>query len=150
MLALCKEQVSKTAMKDIFVLTYDRMRRYEGAWHMEQKVLFPSYIILESNDGVLLEEEIRNRSLLGPGREFSPISQDEENFLRRICGKKYHLKMSKGVIRQGVTTITDGPLRGMERLIDKIDRHKRMVRLRTPKGENIRYLPAGLEIVEKS
>ena len=39
-LALCRKHLSKEAAKDVFVLTYDRMRRYEGAWHMEKRLVF--------------------------------------------------------------------------------------------------------------
>ncbi len=53
------------------------------------------------------------------------------------------------MIFEGVTKVTEGPLKGLEAQICKIDRHKRLARLETPQGENVRYVLAGLEIMEK-
>ena len=74
--------------------------------------------------------------------------------------------MSHGVIKDGITRITEGPLKGMEQRIGRIDRHKRLAKLlltvnrdqrrgkkQDPQeiGEqDFRYITAGLEITEKN
>lgn len=148
--ALCRKHLPETVIKNVFVPTYDSMRRYDGAWHMERKALFPSHVILESEAGAALEEAVRQCMGLLSARNLLRMNQEETNFLKSLCGNKHHLKMSKGIIRQGSTRITDGPLIGMEKQICRIDRHKRLARLCTPQGQNVRYIPAGLEIIEKS
>lgn len=148
------------AAKDVFLLTYDRMRRYEGAWHTEKKLLFPSYVFLESENETFLAERMRicsgdmfpaeqtdhNDRLIRVGRQ-------AEDFLRFLYRNAHHLEMSKGIIQNGIPKITAGPLKGMEEQICRIDRHKRLAKLTMPadlKERNMSYITAGLEIAEKS
>ena len=57
------------ALQDAFVFTCDRMRRYEGDWHLEQRLLFPGLLFLESQDKDRLCQELERdpeiRQLLG-------------------------------------------------------------------------------------
>lgn len=139
------------ALKEAFLLTYDGLRRYQGTWHLEKRLLFPANVLLESEDEEILKEELNHHAMLMSGhRSVSKMNLKEEQFLRILCGKQRHLKMSRGVICNGITEVTEGPLKGMESQICKIDRHKRLARLRMPESRNISYIPAGLEIVEKS
>ena len=46
----CRRYLSDMALKDAFVLTYDRMCRYQGEWHTERKLIFPANVMLESKD----------------------------------------------------------------------------------------------------
>ena len=117
---------------------------------MEKKLVFPANVLLESENENVLKYELRqNWEVVGRSKDILKVSLEEEKFLRFLCGKKKHMGMSKGVIFGGVTRVTEGPLKGVEAHICKIDRHKRMARLQMPKGRNIRYLLAGLEIMEK-
>lgn len=176
---ICKEYLPSKIFQKGFVLTCDRMRRYEGDWHSERKILFPEYVFLESEDGRSLAEEVRKCLYLKESELFS-MDREEEKLLKRLCGENGNLNMSKGVIRQGTPLITGGPLKGMERQIRKINRHKRLAKVET--NENfaglsmcsdnvwnvkkcladvgsssgalirtwrIQYLTAGLEIMEK-
>lgn len=149
-LDLCRKSFSQDALQDTFLLTYDCMRRYQGTWHLERKLLFPANVVLVSEDETLLEYEMKQRrETAEDSRGILKINPDEERFLRFLCGEKKHVGMSRGVIVGGVTKVTEGPLRGLEAQICKIDRHKRLARLETPQGGNVRYVPAGLEIMEK-
>ena len=136
---------------DAFVLTYDRMRRYKGVWHLEKKLIFPANVLLESeNETVLKGELIQYKGMACRGQGVLKIAPEEEKFLRILCGNRKHIRMSRGVICNGVTKVTEGPLKGMEAQICKIDRHKRLAKLSARDGQHARYIPAGLEIVEKS
>lgn len=168
-LKVCNTHLSKKAMKKGFVLTYDRMRRYEGAWHLEQKLLFSALIFLESENRNILLEEVGNCSFLRENELFS-VNRDEEIFLKKLCGEDGNLGMSEGILHKGVPKITRGPLRGMEERICKIDRHKRLARVeasvfpaetgdgwpekdlsvRFMQGWRLPYITAGLEITEKT
>lgn len=150
-MSLCKDFFLDSAFTDAFVLTYERMRRYQGAWHLEKQLIFPANVLLESaNENVLQERLIQYMKVTGCSRQIQKLALEEERFLRFLCGKMNHIEMSRGVICQGITKVTEGPLKGMERQICKIDRHKRLANLRMPEGQKIRYIPAGLEIVEKT
>ncbi len=150
MMAVCRQDLSEAAVKDVFVLSYDRMRRYEGAWHMEKGLLFPSYVFLESDNEELLLEELQNSTLtVGQKKILLPLDRVEEEFLKKLCGESHHLKMSRGVIRKGSTQIMEGPLKGMESRICRIDRHKRLARV-VMMRPGCHTFPAGLEITEKT
>lgn len=149
-LTICQEKLSKRAVGDIFVLTFDRMRRYEGGWHQEQQILLPGYVFMESEDEGSLSEELRRCSNVSVQKKhLIRISREEEIFLRKICGVKHHLEMSRGIIQKGSTLITEGPLKGMEKRISRIDRHKRIASIEIRMKLDCRYILAGLEITEK-
>ena len=168
----CKSYFSKKALQDVFVFTWDRMRRYEGAWHLERRLLFPGYVFLESQNGEQLSREIKQSpeilQILGGGR-LKAIEPEEERFLQSLCGASHHFGMSRGYIQNGQTFVTEGPLQGKESLIRNIDRHKRIARVgitlkskteSTEGGGNtgklcgaendLRELQMGLEIVSKT
>lgn len=143
--------MSKAALNDVFVLTYDRMRKFEGAWHTEQRVLFPGYVILESDDEMALVKAMnRHEGIREQCPDLTRVDQDVEKVLKCLCGKDHHLAMSRGIICKGITQVTEGPLKGMEDRIRKIDRHKRLAKVEIVGGQAGNYIPAGLEIVEKN
>lgn len=137
-----KKRFRHEPASDAFVLTYDKMRRYEGAWHVERKELFPDYVFLESSKS---SEESEARQY----GAFFQLDRETEALLKSLCGEAHHLKMSRGVIRNGVTKVLEGPLLGRESQIRKIDRHKRLARVEISAEGVFGYVPAGLEIVEK-
>ena len=168
-LDICRQHLSKRALLNAFVLTYDRMRRFQGEWHVEKQLMFPAGVFLESADEASLMEELRQyRGKAKPGAAFkalTPVKKSEEIFLKSLCGEARHLRMSRGVIQDGITQIIEGPLRGMEERICRIDRHKRLARLAVPQSISLKKnvtgnatsessvlgsVPVGLEIIEKS
>ncbi len=149
MMALCKNKLSPKAVQNVFLFTYDRLRRYKGAWNLEQKLLFPAHVFLESENEDILLQELAKCSVAAKANPLIQISKEEEQFLRILCGKDHHLQISKGIICKGAAHITEGPLKGMESRICKIDRHKRLARITTTTLQEYRSIPAGLEITEK-
>lgn len=114
-------------------------------------MVFPANVLLEiSNENIFWNELKQCKGIFDESQPVIKINHKEENLLRLLCGKKQHIEMSKGVISGGLTHVTEGPLKGMEGQICKIDRHKRLARIRMPEAENIRYILAGLEILKKS
>lgn len=126
-------------------LTFERLRRYEGSWHKETLPLFPNHILIESTDKSALEKYLHCSD-----DELSPVSLAGENLLRELCDPKGNLQMSCGVIHKGITHVTEGPLKGKEEIIRKIDRHKRLATLDLPMVGDVKQLKVGLEIVEKT
>lgn len=75
-----KEKIPNNAYSDVFVPTYDQMKRYQGAWHIEQKPVFPEYIFLESDQKTSYTDEyVTESSLLLP---------EQEKLLRNLFGKE--------------------------------------------------------------
>lgn len=154
MIHFCRMQLPQDVLKDAFQFTYARMRRYEGQWHREIKPLFPGYIFLESNEGQCLVWKggrAMESSLEQKSREFCRrIDPGEEELLQKLCGIDHHMDMSRGIIKDGITCVTEGPLKGKEALIRKIDRHKRLAMLDLSWLHRPADVWTGLEIVSKS
>ena len=127
--------------------TYDRMKRYQGQWrYVEQGIAFPDIIFLESEDPDTLEQELHDKC---PDSRMIRLSSEQKGLFAQLFGEEKHMSLSKGHIREGQTYITEGPLRGKEKMIRKIDRHKRLARLELPVADGIQTLYAGLEIFSK-
>lgn len=126
--------------------TYDRMKRYQGQWHVEQGIAFPDIIFLESEDPDTLEQELHDKC---PDSRMIRLSTEQKGLFTQLFGEEKHMSLSKGHIRQGQTCVTQGPLQGKEALIRKIDRHKRLARLEVPAGEGLLQMYGGLEILAK-
>lgn len=126
------------------------MRRYGGAWHTEAKVLYPGYVFLESDAPEVLEQTWKEQEqavrVLGLNSELTAVNKEEEQFLRMLCGEKHHFGMSRGIIRDGSAYVTEGPLKGKEQLIRRIERHKRLAKIRIP---HMQEMYVGLEITRK-
>ena len=148
----CNKYLSQKALRSSFLLTYDGMRRYEGKWHLERRLLFPACVLLESENEERLLKELKDfRRISESGRCTVRINPEEEEFLKSLYGKACHLKMSRGILFKGAARITEGPLKGMENRICKVDRHKRLAHIRTVigSGGELSYIQVGLEITEK-
>ena len=151
---ICKATLSKQAATGIFTFTYDRMKRYQGEWHLERSITFPDYFFLESSNGEQLEKELNQYQLaskiLATGGIVRPVDRQEEELLRQLSDESHHMGMSTGYIAEGKTYVTAGPLVGYESRIRKIDRHKRLARISLPYAKGEMELCMGLEITSKS
>ncbi|WP_286153136.1 transcription termination/antitermination NusG family protein, partial [Sporofaciens musculi] len=80
-----KQNMSKAALKDAFIFTYDRMRKFQGKWHVEKQLMFPGYVFLESdNEGALAEEWQQYKgvaNLLQEKNAILHVQKKEELFL---------------------------------------------------------------------
>ena len=148
----CKENISRDILKDAFAFSYERMKRYQGAWHLEWADVFPECIFLETeNADALLRELEKNEALSQILREtdgFQAIEENIQDLLQELFGRSHRISMSRGVIRKGIPIVMQGPLKGKEHWITRIDRHKRLAFLRMAPGAA--PVKAGLEITEKT
>ena len=55
----CRRNIPNDVLRDIFVFTYDRMKRYQGSWHVERYQMFPDYIFMETGDAAALSEHLK-------------------------------------------------------------------------------------------
>ena len=88
----CRQHLSREALKDVFYLTYDKMRRYQGAWHTERQQMFPHYIFLESDNEERLRKELEEYrefvTILEDREILIPVQKEEEQLLRGCAGKR--------------------------------------------------------------
>lgn len=150
----CKQYMDSSIYCDIFVLRFNRLKKFYGKWHKESKVMFPGYIFIDTETPELVYEAFKRIpafvSLLGKDREsFTPIEKSKEALFRSMIDETYEIAVSTGFIEGDKVTITEGPLAGKEAMIKRIDRHKRIAVLDVEMfGERI-GVTVGLEVVEK-
>ena len=160
-MASCRRKIPADILQDIFTFTCDRMKRYQGSWHIEKTSMFPDYVFLETGNiralSECLEPYRESVCILSDPAEYHGmlrrVSPEEEELLRRLGGQEHHLGISQGYIRDGITHVTQGPLVGMERKIRRIDRHKRIAWIDYPtdgSGSPRAPFTAGLEITGKT
>lgn len=134
----CQEFTKTKTMQDIIHFQYQRMLRYGGSWHLENRTLLPGCIFLSEKRAVKLKECLK-ASLIP-----CEISQ-----LKSLCSEENLIEMSEGVIKNGVPIVINGPLKGRECLIRRIDRHRRTAEIEVVLAGKEARMVVGLEIYEK-
>ena len=135
----------------MFLPYCQRMKRYQGDWHIESRMLVPYGIFLLTEDPDRLQAALSdfffNSSAEGNGQKAVPVDEPAVEFLRELCGDGEQIDLSRGYIRSGETFVTEGPLKGKESLIRRIDRHKRLAKVEIPASSQMAEV--GLEIYAK-
>ena len=147
-------------IKEIIYFEYQRMMRYGGSWHLENKIFLPGYICVSGTGKTvsrMYREQGRNaedaeKQIEGKAtqvKEVVLLNSYEISWLKALCTEGNLIDMSRGIIKNGFPVVTEGPLKGQEHLIKKIDRHKRVAEIEMPfEGRTIRAV-IGLEIYRK-
>lgn len=150
---LCRKIVNDDILTEAFIPRYERMKRYQGKWHKEQLLIFPGYIFLVTGRVEELFYRLKAvpelTKILGDGREFIPIKDEEKVLLQQMGNEEYVTEISVGYIAGERAVILSGPMVGMEGKIKKIDRHKRMAVLEIGMFGRWVDVNVGVEIVKK-
>ncbi|MCI8782158.1 MAG: hypothetical protein HFG83_08420 [Dorea sp.] len=151
---LLRRQYPYSRAAEIFLVTSERMKRYGGKWHCCEEMLFKGCVFVKADAPNWLEDAAGKTDAFRvseDGGYSSRLSEPGRKFLEEAGGEAHRIPMSKGFIRDGTTFVTEGPLRGRERKIRKIDRHKRMAKIDSPlECCRKQGLWIGLEIMAKS
>lgn len=163
-----QRMVNAKALNEIICFQYQRMMRYGGGWHMENRVLLPGYIFVsgtgkedlgvygqQSRNVDIVEQEnstdegrqVKNRAV--QEKEEVRLNSDQISWLKTLCSEGNLIDMSRGIIKDGFPVVKEGPLKGREHLIKKIDRHKRVAEIELPFDSRAVNVVVGLEIYSK-
>ena len=107
----------------------DRASKYHGKEVQKQIKLFPGYVLINTD----APEEIHKRlerekdyiKILENDAGYVPLTAEEETIIRHFATLEGETGVSIGLIKDGVLTVLDGSLKGMEDKIVRIDRHRR-------------------------
>jgi transcriptional antiterminator NusG len=149
----CRKAIPESIAPTLFVPMYICMRRYQGEWHREQKVLFPGYFFLDTEEPEKVENALAVLSrMVQPvrvGNAFVPIYEKEQGFLQDMMNSRHIVEMSVGNMVNGDFDIYQGPLQRKASYIRKVDRHKRTGEIEVSLLGQPRRVKVGLEIVQK-
>ncbi|HIZ08049.1 MAG TPA: antiterminator LoaP [Candidatus Eubacterium avistercoris] len=150
----CEAKISENILERCFIPHYEERRKIRGEWRTMEKVLFPGYVFLITEEVEELFLQLRKviglTKLLGTGNEITALSEMETAFLERLGGEEQIVRMSEGIIEESRAKILSGPLMGMEGQIRKIDRHKRKAWLEVEMFGRLQMVEIGLEITMKT
>lgn len=149
----CQAAIDGQILTRCFIPYYEEMRRYQGRWHKEKKVLFPGYVFLVSKDienlYLALKQVTGLTKLLKTGEVIIALSEEEVAFLQRFGNEEQVVELSVGVIDNDRVTVLEGPLKGLEGCIRRINRHRRKAWVEIMMFGRMVEVEVGLEIVEK-
>lgn len=149
----CEKLIHTEILQRCFIPYYEEKKKYQGSWHTETKVLFPGYVFLVTDHILELQEQLHKvlglTKLIGTGNEIIPLSDQEVALLQRLGKDDQVVEMSVGVIENERVCILEGPLKGMEGNIKKIDRHKRKAWIEVEMFGRVMEMQVGCEILEK-
>ena len=149
----CQRLISSNVLERCFIPYYQQKKRFQGEWHIQERILFPGYVFLIARNLEILVDNLKQviglTRLIGTGDEIVPLSQEEIDLLLRMGSDSQLVEMSSGIIENDRVQVLSGPLKGMEGSIRKIDRHKRMAYLEVEMFGRTVEMKVGLEIVSK-
>ena len=139
--------------EDIFSPCCVRKRKYQGSWHTERELLFPGYLFVISSNPEMLYQALKRiprlTKVLGTGEKWTPMSREDIAIVERLAGNRNLMEFSEGYVQGDKVIVTEGPLKGLESKIKRIDRHKRLAWLELDLFGRTVEIRAGLEIVRK-
>ena len=134
------------------------IHRIQGKRVIVRKPLFPSYLFVETEltpngfQQALLQYRSQIRGILKELKyedDVSALSSEERAYLEGLMDEEHNVRLSKGEILDGEVIITEGPLKGYESNIIRIDRHKRRAILNVCMNDQEMQVDVSLEIVKK-
>lgn len=154
-LDLLKRFVDEGVLQEAFVPRREVMRRNGGVTTRVIEVLFPGYLFVVTETPRELCAQLKGvpaftRMLGGSDKRFIPLNQSEIDCLEEFCGVNRVVEMSHGVIEGDQVRVSEGPLKGHEGIIKKIDRHKQCAYVDMEFMGRTKSIKLGLEIVRKN
>lgn len=141
-----------------FVPLQEIILKISGTLKREVNPLFPSYVFIQSE--VSSQEFIKKSStLIYTSRNIISIlkysnteialRESEKKMLLSLCNEDYCIESSRGIIEGDKIHIIAGPLRGLESIVKKVNRHKRKAWIEIEFMGEVREISLALEIVER-
>ena len=57
---MCRKLIDKELYKDIFIIRFDKAKKYYGEWHKEKKIMFPGYMFIDTDNPNEIYEQLKN------------------------------------------------------------------------------------------
>ena len=120
----CQRLISNNVLERCFIPYYQQKKRFQGEWHIQERILFPGYVFLIAQNLECLSESLRKvigmTRLLGTGEDIIPLSQEEVNLLLKLGKEEQLVAMSTGIIESDQVRILTGPLRAWKAVSEKL------------------------------
>lgn len=141
-----------------FAIQKEVIHKKAGKVITVQRPLFPSYIFVETKaeqkvfQEILKQKRIQKEGIIKELRyedEVNSLTNSERAYLEGLIDEEYVVKKSVGYVVDDKVVIQEGPLKGYESNIVKIDRHQKKAELEVNISGNVIRAKVSLEIVKK-
>lgn len=151
---LIEKIVHRDLIEECFIPYFKLKKRMQGEWQLVEERITPGYLYVTTRDIDSVQQALWGvpsfTKLLGNDGGFIPLRKDEMQWLDKLTGAGDRtVDMSEGIIEGDQILITAGPLKGLEALIRKVDRHKRLAYIDMHMFGRTKTIRVGLEIVSK-
>jgi transcriptional antiterminator NusG len=123
-----------------------------GKFEKALKKLFPGYILVQTklNDEVYLNiKHIPHLiKVLGYETNYSPIDETEIAIILKLINNEGVIDYSKVLIENSMVHVKDGPLKGLEGLIVRLNKHTHRAKIKLNFMGEQRVIEVGIEMLE--
>lgn len=134
-----------------FIPKFERKKKYAGIWNLEQRILFPGYVFVDTDEIEAFYLALKNvpelTKVLGNGELWTAVDKADLQILHRLLDKEHLVRMSQGIILGRQIVIQNGPLKGMEAVIRKVDRHRRTAVVELQMFGRLQEAEVGVELL---
>lgn len=150
----CHLLIDQQVLNECFIPKYKRLKKDQGKWQEVEETLFKGYVFMISDDVKELFQQLHRitdlTKLLGKyGEDIYPLHAKEIEFLKSFGKEEHIIECSVGYVEGDQIIIEQGPLKGKEAMIRKINRHKRIAEIELEMFGKTTTAKIGLEIVSK-
>lgn len=153
-LASDRGQAARELLDECFSPQFKTRRKYQGEWRDVTKLLLPGYIIAVTAMPAELALRLRRipefTRLLNMGETFVPLNDSERGWIDAFTKKGDRVVPMSLAVKDGDTiVVTEGPLRGHEGMIVRVNRRKCLAFLEFQIGGKRITSMVGLGILKK-
>lgn len=141
-----------------FIPLQERLFKRGNIVKKERKPLFPSYAFIESEmssqefikeTSELVHSSRNIISLLRYSHTEIAMRESEKQLMMSLWSDDFCIESSSGIISGDRIFITDGPLRGRENIVKRVNRHKREAWIEMEFMGSARIISVALEVVKR-
>ncbi len=126
----------------------------DGIWYSVSKKLFPGYILvnikMDSEKYHIFKHIPKLYRVLGSDINYSCIDEDEISVILKLINDVGIIDYSKVYIENSIITFEEGPLKGLEGLVKKINKHTNRAKVQLNFMGSPRLLDVGIELLSKN
>lgn len=137
---------------EVFTPSYKTRHKFHGEWQDVTKLLLPGYVIAVTSHPEELHALLRTvpdfTRVLTVGETFVPLLDEERQWMDEFTTKGDRVvEMSMAVMEGDRFVVTEGPLKGREGMVTRVNRHKCLATIEMHIGNVRVQTTVGLGIV---
>ena len=134
-----------------FVPRLTLCRRSRGVSELRRVPLYPGYCLVRADDAEEVSSFAKSAAhpvdVVGGPDAPRPVDRRDQRLIESLMDADCVIGFSTGWIEDGALRVAEGPLRGLEHLVRRIDRHRRTADVAPRGAPGDRILRVGLEVV---